>query len=280
MLRRVHDLVLQRIAARGLESCAPIADPLPVIQAQPDPTDLLAEVLARKPGGFLELRYHKKRTRSVAVEKGRLDTAQITEHTGVGVRVLEEGTFGFASTDRTEASAISDAIDAARSAARAQARGSSASIASAACAYTEIFEEKGIVTSDGAKAWTRLVRPEFRVSAVAQKDGQIQRGVETVGATGGWDCLFRRATPEQMADKAASRAVDLLSAGYPDGGRVRVLLSPALVGILTHEAVGHTVEADFVQAGSVAAGKLGQRVASERVTLADSGVSELVSGAG
>ena len=298
-----------------------------MVQARPDPTDLLADVLAKKPGGFVELRFHKKRTRAVAVEKGRLDTAQITEHTGVGVRVLEDGTFGFASTDRAEPSAIAGAIDAARTAARAsararadrcaplpatplargrfesegveevlaqpvertiemvlrmeaQARGSSPSIQSASCAYVEIFEEKGIVTSDGAKAWTRLVRPEFRVSAVAQKDGQIQRGIETVGATGGWDCLFRRASPEAMADKAAARAVDLLSAGYPDGGRVRVLLSPALVGILTHEAVGHTVEADFVQAGSVAAGKLGQRVASERVTLSDSGASELAPGAG
>jgi len=299
----------------------------PVIEQPPDPTDLLSDVLAQKPGGFVELRYHKKRTRTVAVEKGRLDTAQITEHTGVGVRVLEDGTFGFASTDRTEAGAIASAIDAARAAAKAsarartqrcaplpgvtlargrfesegvdeilaqpvertiemvlrleaQARGSSSSIRSAACAYSEIFEEKGIVTSDGAKAWTRLVRPEFRVSAVAQKDGEIQRGVETVGATGGWDCLFRRASPEALADKAASRAVDLLSAGYPDGGRVRVLLSPALVGILTHEAVGHTVEADFVQAGSVAAGKLGTRVAAECVTLCDSGISELAPGAG
>jgi TldD protein len=61
---------------------------------------------------------------------------------------------------------------------------------------------------------------------------------------------------------------------------VRVLLSPGLVGLLTHEAVGHTVEADFVQAGSVAAGKIGTRVASERVTLADSGASELLPGAG
>src|SRR5262249_51397562 len=162
----------------------------------------------------------------------------------------------------------------------AQARGSSPSIQSASCVYSEVFEEKGIVTSDGAKAWTRLVRPEFRGSAVGGKDGQIQRGIETVGATGGWDCLFRRASPEAMADKAAARAVDLLSAGYPEGGRVRVLLSPALVGILTHEAVGHTVEADFVQAGSVAAGKLGQRVASERVTLSDSGASGLAAGAG
>ena len=296
-------------------------------ETRSDPTDLLAEVLAKKPGGFAELRYHKKRTRSVAVEKGRVDAAQATEHTGVGVRVLEDGTFGFASTDRAEPAAIAAAIDSARAAARAsaksrsdrcpplpptplargrfespgvdellaqpiektielvlrleaQARGSSASIQSAACGYTEVFEEKGIVTSDGAKAWTRLVRPEFRVSAVAQKDGEIQRGVETVGATGAWDCLFRRAAPEALADRAAARAVDLLAAGYPEGGRVRVLLSPGLVGLLTHEAVGHTVEADFVQAGSVAAGKLGTRVASERVTLADSGASELLPGAG
>jgi TldD protein len=292
-----------------------------------DPTDLLQEVLDAKSGGFLELRYHKKRTRAVAVEKGRVDAAQITEHTGVGVRVLEDGTFGFASTDRADAASIAHAVDAAREAARAsaaartkrcpplppvalargrfespgvdelldqpiektlelvlrleaQARGSSTSIQSASCGYTEVFEEKGIVTSDGAKAWTRLVRPEFRVSAVARKDGEIQRGVETVGATGAWDCLFRRSAPEALADRAAARAVDLLSAGYPEGGRVRVLLSPALVGLLTHEAVGHTVEADFVQAGSVAAGKLGTRVASERVTLADSGASEFLPGAG
>jgi TldD protein len=298
-----------------------------VIHDASDPTDLLSDVLASKPGGFVELRFHKKRSRAVSVEKGRLETAQSTEHTGVGVRVLEEGTFGFASTDRAEKGSIADAIDAARSAARAsarartdrcpplpavplargrfespgvdeilaqpvertiemvlrleaQARGSSASIRSASCTYSEIFEEKGIVTSDGAKAWTRLVRPEFRISAVAQKDGQIQRGSEAVGATGGWDCLFRLATPEALADKAAARAVDLLSAGYPDGGRVRVLLSPGLVGLLTHEAVGHTVEADFVQAGSVAAGKLGQRVASEKITLSDSGASELQPGAG
>ncbi|MFN0007584.1 MAG: TldD/PmbA family protein [Planctomycetota bacterium] len=298
-----------------------------MIQHATDPTDLLQEVLSAKSGGFLELRYHKKRTRSVAVEKGRVDAAQVTEHTGVGVRVLEEGTFGFASTDRPDAASIAAAVDAAREVARAsaqarsercpplprvalargrfespgvdelleapiertldlvlrleaQARGSSSSIQSASCGYTEIFEEKGIVTSDGAKAWTRLVRPEFRVAAVARKDGEIQRGVETVGATGAWDCLFRGASPETLADRAAARAVDLLSAGYPEGGRVRVLLSPALVGLLTHEAIGHTVEADFVRAGSVAAGKIGQRVGSERVTLADSGASEFHPGAG
>lgn len=292
-----------------------------------DPTDLLAEVLEKTGDGFVELRYHKKRTRALAVEKGRVDTAQVNEHTGVGVRVLEHDTFGFASTDRVEPAAIARAVDLARAAARsaakarhgeaprlattklargrfdspgvdavldrpleetlallmrleAGARGVSTSVSSAACRYNEVYEEKAIVTTDGARAWTRLVRPEFRISAVAQKDGEIQRGSETVGVTGAWDCLFARATPEELAERAARRAVDLLRAGYPEGGRMRVLLSPALVGLLTHEAVGHTVEADFVQAGSCAAGKLGQRVASELVTLCDSGRSEFHAGAG
>jgi TldD protein len=295
-----------------------------------DPTDLLAGVLERRAGGFCELRYHRKRTRALAVEKGRVDRAQISEHTGVGVRVLEDGTWGFASTDRLDAGSIAAAVDAARAAARASARslpagagrtralpparlargrfaepgvdelaarpieatlelvlrmeelarGASKEVQSAACGYTEVFEEKGIVTSDGARAWTRLVRPEFRVSAVAERAGDIQRGVETVGATGAWDCLFRKAAPEALAEKAARHAVDQLAARYPEGGRARVLLSPALVGLLTHEAVGHTVEADFVQAGSCAAGRLGTRVASELVTLCDSGRSELYAGAG
>ena len=290
-----------------------------------DPTDVLAAALEGE--GFAELRYHRRKTRSVAVEKGKVDQARVSEHTGVGVRVLVDGTWGFASTARLEPAAVRRALAAARNAARASAPGkservpdlprvplargrfesggydtlaarpiedslglalrlekhareSSAAIQTASCQYTEVFEEKGVVTSDGAKAWSRLVRPEFRIGVVAQKDGEIQRGAEAVGATGGWDCLFRKAPPEALADLAAKQAVDLLSARYPEGGRKRVILSPAIVGLLTHEAIGHTVEADFVAAGSCAAGKIGQQVASELVTLCDSGSSEYYDGAG
>ena len=295
--------------------------------SQDDPTDLLAETLDKDADGFCELRFHKKRSRAISVEKGRVDTAQIGEHTGVGVRVLVDGTWGFASTDRVESGPIKKAIDDARAAARAsavikkertpdlpqaelargkfesegfedlaarpieealdmalrldrQTRDASTLIQSAGCTYMEVFEEKGIVTTDGAKAWTRLVRPEFRIMAVAQKDGDIQNYRQSKGATGGWDCLFRSTSPDELADKTAQRAVDMLSAGYPEGGRKKVLLSPQIVGILTHEAVGHTVEADFVLAGSCAADRIGTRVASELVTLCDSGLSEYYAGAG
>jgi TldD protein len=292
-----------------------------------DPTDLLHEALAEAAGGFVELRWHKKETRGISVEKGRVDNATSSEHSGVGVRVLEQGTFGFASTDRLEKGAIVRAIGQARAAARASsrarrervpdlpavalargrfdtpgvdatrersieaalemllevergARASSSRVTSASTSYAEIFEEKGIVTSDGAKVWTRTVRPEFRVVAVAAKAGEMQRGAEAVGVTGGWECLFETRSAAQLAEKAAQQAVDLLDAGYPEGGRTQVLLSPALVGLLTHEAVGHTVEADFVASGSCAAGRLGTRVASDLVTLCDSGVSEYHDGAG
>jgi TldD protein len=283
--------------------------------------------LAREGSGYVELRYHDRLTQSVRVQQGKVEVGEVKRRRGVGVRVLEGGTFGFASTSRTDRDAIRRAIDRARAAARGsrpfrreqvpglapaelaqgdfvdpafaalaarpleekvglavqmeeRTRQGAGPVRSATCRYTEIFEEKAIATSDGADALVRLVRPEFLVNAVAERDGEMQTASESLGATGGWDCLFRFEQPEQVAAKAARNATDLLAAGYPEGGRATVILSPALVGLLAHEAIGHTVEADFVLSGSVAKGKIGQRVASERVTLVDSGASEHYEGAG
>ncbi len=278
-------------------------------------------------GVFLELRYQARRARQFRVEKGRVESAQVRHRAGVGVRVLEGGSRGFASTGSLEAADIRRAIDAARAAARlaagrrrdaapppapaslargdftlpgvddvesismdakldlvrrmeVRARAAGERIRSAASSYTEVFEDRAIVTSDGASASFRLVRPEFAVNAVAGSGGDLMTANRSVGVTGAWDCLFRDRTGESMAEDAARTATDLLSAPRPDGGRATVILSPSIVGLLVHEAVGHTVEADFVQSGSVASGKIGERVASECVTIADSGASEHHPGAG
>jgi TldD protein len=288
--------------------------------------DVLSE-LARASEGYVELRYHDRLLQSVRVEQGRVDGAQVTRRRGVGVRVLDDGAFGFASTSRTDRGSIRAAIDRARAAARGsgpfrreqvpglapadlatgsfvdaghdelsrtpldrkielalqmeeRARGGSTQVSSAQCRYREIFDQKVIATSDGADVEVRLARPEFIVGAVAERDGEMVRATESVGVTGGWECLFERRRPEEMAEEASRKAVDLLRAPHVEGGRATVILSPALVGLLAHEAIGHTVEADFVQSGSVAQGKIGERVASELVTLVDSGRSELAEGAG
>lgn len=55
----------------------------------------------------------------------------------------------------------------------------------------------------------------------------------------------------------------------PAAGMHDVVLDSDLAGILAHEAIGHTTEADLVRAGSVAADHVGKQVASEKITLID-----------
>ena len=286
----------------------------------------LAEVVAGETG-FVEVRYHARTSRSITVEKGRIEGSTIRRRKGTGVRVLVDGSFGFASCGSADPAEVKRAIERARKAARRSAamrrdltaefpptelarghvevpgvtalsrrsldekvelarkvegttRTASERITTAACTYTEVIEEKAIVTSDGADCSYRLARPEFRVMAVAEDGGERQVATRAVGATGDWECLFRAGSARILGDQAAEVATDLLRARPPEGGRKTVILAPSIVGLLVHEAIGHTVEADFVRSGSVAAGRLGTRVASEVVTLCDSGASEFEEGAG
>lgn len=288
--------------------------------------DFLKDCLAGE-SGFVELRYHKKQGRSIAAEKGRVENSQIKMRSGVGIRVLENGSWGFSYSGTLDKPAIQRGIHSARQSARLSAslrkdkipnlpkthfaigdfigegidevkqislaeklelvvktarhnQYSSSSIQSIACGYSEIFEEKAIVTTDGADCFFSYVRPEFRVNAVAAKNGDLQVGAESIGVTGGWDCLFQDKQAEGLRENASQTAAHLLDARYPTGGLSTVILAPSIVGLLVHEAIGHTVEADFVLSGSVAAGKLGQRVGSDLVTLCDSGISEYHKGAG
>ncbi len=153
-------------------------------------------------------------------------------------------------------------------------------VTSGATGYTELIDEKFILTSDGARVHLVDEKPEFRVNVVSQLEGDLQSHTEASGHTGGLTELFARMSPEEMAERAVKMSTDLLRAGYVDGGKVQAILTPAVLGLLVHEAIGHTVEADFVLSGSAAAGKLGQKVASDLVTLCDSGHSEHQPGAG
>lgn len=141
--------------------------------------------------------------------------------------------------------------------------------------FREILDEKWICTSDGAKVHILDTKPQFYTTTVAAKDGEMTSGFEAEGVTGGLDDLFSKKKPEQMAEKAVRLAVDRLTAPHIPGGFHTVVLHPAMVGILSHEAIGHTVEADFVLQGSIASQKMNQKVASELVTLKDAGTNTM-----
>jgi TldD protein len=156
---------------------------------------------------------------------------------------------------------------------------SNKAVKAASCTYRETLDYKAIVNSDGADVEIYDSKPEFNVSAIAKKGGQSETAHEGIGVTGGWNDLFRKSHLE-YAVTASERAAKLLGAKHVSGSKATMILDPAMVGLLSHEAIGHTVEADFVLSGSVVKDKMGQQVASELVTLVDSGRSEIAGNAG
>lgn len=156
----------------------------------------------------------------------------------------------------------------------------SARIKSAICSFREMIDEKVIVNSDGTSCEIFDMKPEFRVSAIASANGEVIGASESIGVTGGWRDLFARDLPEKMAKKASEIALKLLAAKKPKGERATVILDPGMVGLISHEAIGHTVEADFVLSGSIVSGKIGKKVGSDLVTLVDSGPSIIAKAAG
>jgi TldD protein len=83
---------------------------------------------------------------------------------------------------------------------------------------------------------------------------------------------FDTFTPELVAREAARQAVSTLGAVEAIAGQQTVVLAPGWSGILLHEAVGHGLEADFIRKKtSLFAGKMGEQVASDKVTVIDDG---------
>ncbi|MBK5112550.1 MAG: TldD/PmbA family protein [Candidatus Heimdallarchaeota archaeon] len=127
-----------------------------------------------------------------------------------------------------------------------------------------------IMNSDGTDVELFDSRPDFYVQATAAEAGKMMPFYSVSGMTGGWE-IFKKFTPEDMVKEAAEKSIALLDAPLAKGGKQTVIMEPSVVGIISHEAIGHTVESDFVLAGSAAKGKIGKKVGSELVTMVDSG---------
>lgn len=190
-----------------------------------------------KANQWTEFRYHLRKSRGVGVRKGVVSDMSSKHVEGLGVRVLYQGTWGFAATTDLTTGGIEKCLRTAEQMAMALAsrkkhkvvlpassrlakgdfflkgvdeliampteekfefvrdseerlRKSSKQIEGAACQYSEVFEEKLILTTDGADSHLKLVRPELRFLAYGADGTKRSMGYDSVGGTGGWDCLF------------------------------------------------------------------------------------------
>ena len=128
-----------------------------------------------------------------------------------------------------------------------------------------------VANSDGLLVGDRQIRTMFSVSCVATGDTGMQTGRESVGHTVGFE-LFDRIDVDDLARRAARRAITKLDAVPAPSGEMPVVVGPGGGGVLFHEACGHGLEADLVaKSASVFAGRRGEQVAAPEVTLVDDG---------
>src|ERR687885_587945 len=159
------------------------------------------------------------------------------------------------------------------------ARTYSEAIKSASCVYHEILDHKIIVNSDGTEVEIYDSKPEFNVVSVARMGTESVTVSEGVGITGGWKDLFLKKDPIEYATLASEKATKLLGAKHVRGEKTTLVLDPGMVGLISHEAIGHMVEADFVLSGSIVKDKIRHKIASDMITLVDSGQSNIAANA-
>ncbi|MBN8218682.1 MAG: TldD/PmbA family protein [Spirochaetes bacterium] len=133
--------------------------------------------------------------------------------------------------------------------------------------------EKHLLTSEGSVSTLLVPRTVLYLSASREAKNASKDRVEQGHVFGGGGhfeehfgdpaALFPgiEAVCEDLARKAEG--------DHAEAGEHEVVLGPDLAGILAHEAIGHTVEADLVLGGSVAGDFLGKPVATELVSITD-----------
>jgi TldD protein len=143
-------------------------------------------------------------------------------------------------------------------------------IVDSSAVYQDSFAHRFYANSQGAAFSEErpLVTLFFR--AAAREADNVQQASEVRSLCRGFEAAEGQ---EKLVEKAAQRAVDLLSADTVAGGRYTVVCDPHLAGVFIHEAFGHLSEADFVYANPQAQEMmvLGRRFGPDILTVVDDG---------
>ncbi|QGG96104.1 TldD/PmbA family protein [Actinomarinicola tropica] len=263
-------------------------------------------------GEWAEVFVEDRRHTGAVLDDGRIEDMSSGRDRGAGIRVVRGETTGFAHTSdlseqglrlAAEAAAAAAsrgdggtrAVDLTRQAARPHgvrtlpeevakaakvellgradeaARAAGGEITQVMARYGDTRRRILVANTDGLLAEDDQVRTLFSVSCVADGDTGLQTGRESIGRTVGFE-LFDAYDVEDLARRAARRALTKLGAVPAPSGSMPVVIGKGGGGVLFHEACGHGLEADLVaKDASVFAGRRGELVASPLVTLVDDG---------
>ena len=128
-----------------------------------------------------------------------------------------------------------------------------------------------VANSEGLLVEDQHVRTRLIVNAIASKGGENQSGSCAPGRGMGME-MFETVDPSDVGKHAAEMALVNLRADYCKAGQMTVAIENGFGGVIFHEACGHSLEATQVGVGmSEMCGKLGQKIANEKITAIDDG---------
>jgi TldD protein len=280
--------------------------------------DLLQSVCDRAKqygASFADVRMYTSEHTSIIRQDGRADKISQGTTIGLGIRVIKDHAWGFASVSGFDRDKVFEALDAAISMAEASATRSEEAVvaeiegiqdeirakvqidprsvgvekkmvrlehyeqaaakvagdklSNSIVSYSDFVTHETVCNTMGTLVTEETIRT-FLSTVITVKDGSLlQKARSRVGEPIGFE-LLEKTGSEEFTVKAAKTALSLLAASPPPAGKFPVVFHPSITGLLTHEAFGHNAEADHILSGtSIIAGKLGEKIASELVTIID-----------
>lgn len=260
-----------------------------------------------KRADYVDIRVNESNNTIIVMKDGKIQEIRSGSDFGGSVRVLKDGSWGFAYTTQlslldekaesalklakslqsdVELSPINISIDRVKSNAKlppskvsldekkevmqdAESAANIEKIVSTTVNYVDGEGTTLYLSSEGSSLTVEESRVAMFLNAVAASEGVIQFGHKSIGGSKGFEAI-KKHDIEEFGRIAATKAVRLLDAKSPPSGSFPVVLDPELTGVFIHEALGHASEADLIlQNDSILKGKLGTQIGSELVTIID-----------
>ncbi len=128
--------------------------------------------------------------------------------------------------------------------------------------------------SEGRLTYDYRPMVSFGVVCIMQRGEQIENAYSARSFRKGFEWLDNNLIDE-LAGEAVAKTNILFDAIKPKAGEMPVVMGAGGSGILLHEAIGHTFEADFNRKGtSIFSDKMGKKVAENFINIIDDGTLE------
>jgi TldD protein len=139
-------------------------------------------------------------------------------------------------------------------------------VTSRSISCSEALISKEFYNSGGSEIMQEHSYTYLSCSCIAKEGTAMQRGNGRASSRTG----FAGLKLQEAADEARDKALRLLEAAPPPKGRFTVVLDHEMTGVFAHEALGHACEADSIlERESVLSDRMGRQIGNQLVTVID-----------